>query len=152
MILLGKKSSKTLQAIADETFTALGLSGNAFVEVEYVNAEEIRDINKETRGIDKSTDVLSFPMLDTIAPFTKKNYRYDYDPSVDAVRIGSIIICREIAEEQAKEFGHSSRREQSYLFLHGLLHLLGYDHENEEDAKIMREKEELILGALGITR
>ena len=152
MFILSKKAPKLLQSVADETFIALELSGNAFVEIDFVGEEEIREINKETRGIDKSTDVLSFPMLDEILPFTKKNYRYDYDPDVCAVRIGSIIICREIARAQAAEYGHGERREQAYLFLHGLLHLLGYDHTEEDETKKMRETEEKILNKLNIKR
>lgn len=152
MIKLGKKAPKLFQSVADEAFTDLGLEGEAFVEVEFVSPLEMKNINSETRGIDKETDVLSFPMLDEIMPFTKKNYRYDYDSDVDAVRIGSIIICKEIAKTQAEEYGHGVRREEAYLFLHGLLHLLGYDHSGEEDTKSMRAAEERILGKLNIKR
>ena len=152
MFILSKKAPKLLQTVADEAFTDLALDGDAYIEVEFVDKNEISRINKETRGIDKSTDVLSFPMLDEILPFTKRNYRYDFDPEVGAVRIGSIIICKEIAREQAGEYGHGQRREQAYLFLHGLLHLLGYDHENESDLAKMRAAEERILGKLDIKR
>ena len=65
--------------------------------------------------------------------------------------LGSIAICTEKAEEQAKEYGHSFVREMTYLFVHGLLHLLGYDHENEDDKRVMRAAEEKILSAIGIT-
>ena len=68
------------------------------------------------------------------------------------VMLGSIVICREVAERQAEEYGHSAVREMTYLFVHGLLHLLGYDHEKEEDKALMRAKEEEVLSAIGINR
>lgn len=152
MFKLGKKAPKLFQTVADEAFADLGLEGDAFVEAEFVSRGDIRKINAETRGIDSETDVLSFPMLDEILPFTKKNYRYDYDPEVGAVRIGSIIICKDIAKAQAEEFGHGQRREEAYLFLHGLLHLLEYDHIDEDGTRRMREAEERILNKLNIKR
>lgn len=152
MLMLGKKAPKLFQSVANEAFVDLGLEGDAFVEVEFVSRDEIKDINAETRGINKETDVLSFPMLDEIMPFTKKNYRYDYDADVGAVRIGSIIICKDIAKAQAEEYGHGQRREEAYLFLHGLLHLLGYDHTENQDTEKMRAAEERILNKLGIKR
>ena len=112
----------------------------------------MRALNKRTRGVDNSTDVLSYPALDEIHPFTYENYPFEYDDYNNGVMLGSIVICREVAEEQAAEYGHSVTREMTYLFLHGLLHLLGYDHEKEEDKRIMRDTEEKVLGAIGINR
>ena len=102
--------------------------------------------------MDSATDVLSFPMLDAIKPFTKENYPFDYDTKTDSVFIGSILICESVARRQAQEYGHGFEREHAYLFLHGLLHLLGYDHIADEDKKAMREREEQILYLVEITR
>lgn len=140
------------QAIADATFAALKLQGEAIVEVTLTDAETIRELNTETRGIDRPTDVLSFPMLETIDIFDQTHYPYSYDAECGAVRIGSIVICREIAVRQGEEYGHGTEREIAYLFTHGLLHLLGYDHETQEEEQEMTETAERILTGLGITR
>ena len=108
---------------------------NAIVEVTLVDKNTIRTLNKLRRKIDKVTDVLSFP-----AEFT--------NPETGKKILGDIILCDEVIKEQAKEYGHSYEREFSYLTVHGILHLLGYDHMNEEDKKIMRAKEEELLGKL----
>ena len=138
--------------IAECAFNKLGLSGEAYVELVFVDEDEIHTLNLNTRGIDRATDVLSYPNLDKIMPFTKENYPYDYDEDAGSVMIGSIVICDSIAQKQAEEYGHPVERERSYLFLHGLLHLLGYDHISDEDKAVMRLKEEEILSDLGVTR
>ena len=130
----------------------MGLEGRAAVELICTDEEEIRKVNKSERGVDSATDVLSFPMLDAIKPFTKENYPFDYDTKTDSVFIGSILICESVARRQAQEYGHGFEREHAYLFLHGLLHLLGYDHIADEDKKAMREREEQILYLVEITR
>ncbi len=141
-----------MKRAADAAFVLLSLSGEAELELNYVSAEEIRSLNKETRGLDRETDVLSFPMLIEIKPFTKDNYPLDVNPDTGRVSIGSVVICKEVAERQAAEYGHSVTREMTYLFLHGLLHVLGYDHIEEKDRLIMREKEETILREIGVQR
>lgn len=138
--------------IAAAAYDALGLSGEAAVEFEAVSGEEIRGLNQAYRGVDSVTDVLSFPLLESIEPFDEAHYPLDYDSAYGAVLLGSIVMCTERAAEQAAEFGHSVRREEGYLFLHGLLHLLGYDHIEEDDRRVMREAEERILAALGLER
>lgn len=135
---------------ADETFVALNLKGEASVEVEFVTGEEIRELNARTREVDKVTDVLSYPMLDEIKELVPENYPYDCEDG--RVMLGSIVICGDVAEEQAKEYGHSVTREMTYLFVHGLLHLLGYDHIEDDERAIMREAEERILSGVGINR
>ena len=137
---------------AEKAFELLGLFGDAATELVFADKEEIRELNSRTRGKDVATDVLSYPMLNGIKPFTRENYPADYDPETGCVMLGSIVVCDAVAREQAAEYGHSEERERAYLFLHGLLHLLGFDHENEDDRKVMREKEEAVLGALGILR
>lgn len=152
MIKLTGEATEEMIAAADEAFVRLGLEGDCVAEIVYEDKEEMRALNKRTRGVDSATDVLSYPALDEIVPFTYENYPFEYDDYNNGVMLGSIVICREVAEEQAKEYGHSSVREMTYLFLHGLLHLLGYDHMTDEDKAKMREKEEEILSAIGVNR
>lgn len=127
------------------------------VSVVFVDNEEIRQINKETRAIDKATDVLSFPMLDykdkKVYKELYKNYNFDITYLDEGELIlGDVVLSLERAREQSKEYNHSYIRECSYLVVHSILHLLGYDHMEDEDKKIMRKREEEILDKLNITR
>lgn len=138
---------------------AAALSGEAVsdvplsVEILFTDAAHIRKLNAETRGIDAVTDVLSFPNLEDIGGGEIKGEDFPYDTDEEGnLFLGSVIICRERAAEQAEEYGHSLRREYCYLAVHGLCHLLGYDHMNEAEKAVMREKEEKILRKLGVTR
>lgn len=123
------------------------------VEIVFVSEEQIRSLNAETRGKDAVTDVLSYPNLDGIflAPIRKKNFPFDLDEEGDLV-LGSIVICRARAAQQAEEYGHSLQREVHYLAVHGLCHLLGYDHETPEQKAQMRAREEAVLSAMGYVR
>lgn len=152
MIKVISDEKDDFDSIADRAYQKLALSGEAYVELVLMNESEIHTLNLSTRGIDRATDVLSYPNLDKIMPFTKENYGYDYDEENKAVFLGSIVICDAIARRQAEEYGHSVSRERAYLFLHGLLHLLGYDHEQDEDRLKMRTAEEDILTSLGVMR
>lgn len=117
------------------------------VGVSLIDNVRIREINNEYRNIDKPTDVLSFPMVD----FNEgDDDPYDYDEGF--LLLGDIVISLEKAVEQAEEYGHSIEREVGYLCAHSVLHLLGYDHENEEERNIMRDKEEEILSSINLTR
>ena len=114
---------------------------NAYFSIIFVNEEEIKRINKEYRGIDKVTDVISFALED------------NKDTINNDLRIlGDIYICIPRMLEQAKNYGHSIKRELSFLTIHGLLHLLGYDHMEKEDEKELFALQELILNEEGITR
>ena len=123
----------------------------------FVDNDEIREINNETRNIDKETDVLSFPMLDypkdKVLKDVYKNYEFDetYMDGEELV-LGDIVLSLEKALEQSKEYNHSFKREASYLVVHSVLHLLGYDHMEEDEKKVMRKREEEILGELDIKR
>ena len=123
------------------------------IELVFVEEEEIRRLNNQARGIDKVTDVLSYPALDDIKgqALYGEDYPFDIDDEGNLL-IGSIAICCQRAKEQAEEYGHSYERELHYLIVHGIMHCLGYDHIEETDKVEMREKEEYILGKLGITR
>ena len=110
--------------------------------------ENIRKINKEYRHIDRETDVLSFPMFEK-AELDEKIEKKDF-PYEDV--LGDIVISIERVKEQAQEYGHSFERELSYMVVHGFYHLMGYDHIQEDDKKVMRPKEENVLEKLKITR
>ena len=102
----------------------------------------IHRINKEYRGIDRPTDVLSFPM------FEKNEIPLEKTGISDV--LGDIIICVPIVEKQAIEYEHSFKRELAYMLVHGFYHLMGYDHMQEDEKKLMREKEEIVLSKLNI--
>lgn len=118
------------------------------VYITLTNNEEIHKINKEYRDVDRPTDVLSFPMYEREEILKLKQ---DTDDEVEKI-LGDIIVSIEKVKEQALEYGHSFERELAYLITHGMLHLLGYDHIIEEEQKIMRQREEEILGILNISR
>ncbi len=122
-------------------------------ELVFTGAEDIRALNARERGKDAVTDVLSFPNLDGIRgkAIRRADFPYDEDEGGN-IFLGSVVICRERAAEQAEEYGHSLRRELYYLAVHGICHLLGYDHETEEDKAQMRAREEAILAKMGIGR
>ena len=112
------------------------------VSVSFVDMEEIHALNKQYRGVDSATDVLSFPQFDS----------FQYLTDWDEVSLGDVVICKEKAAEQAEEFGHSYDRELIYLFTHSILHLLGFDHEDEEDKAAMRAAEEKVMDEIGLPR
>jgi len=124
------------------------------IDISFVDKQEIKKLNKEYRNIDKETDVLSFPTLN-LKPMQQiniKDYKDDIDPKTKHLMLGDIIICEAVAKEHAEEYGHSFEREVCYLTVHGFLHLLGYDHMEEDDKKIMRALEEAVLKKYKITR
>jgi probable rRNA maturation factor len=136
---------------------AMKVTGNTQVKIDvnlnFVSKDEIQVINKQYRGVDNPTDVLSFPLLD-LKPgdvITKKEFIYDYSEEYQSICIGDIVICTDIAKEQAVEYEHSYERELYYLFVHGVLHLLGYDHMTIEDKEKMRQKEEEILDKFNLS-
>ena len=113
------------------------------ISVTFVDMNEIHELNREYRGVDRPTDVLSFPQFEDM----------DNDiPEQGEICLGDVVICRDKAAEQAEEFGHSFEREIVYLFVHSILHLMGYDHMEEDEKKVMRSREEEIMGHLGIER
>lgn len=113
--------------------------------------ETIQELNKEQRGIDKATDVLSFPLINYIDG-VPEIMPGDIDPATNRVSLGDIIISAEMAYEQADSYGHSPQRELSFLAVHGTLHLLGYDHESESGEKIMFGKQDQVLDEIGLKR
>ena len=134
--------------------TALEAEGVDFpceVDVLLTDDARIHEINREMRQVDRATDVLSFPAFD-LRPGELPGAE-DADPATGLVPLGDMMISLEHAARQAKEYGHSKRRELAYLAVHSVLHLLGYDHLDEGAQKArMREREEAILAQLGISR
>lgn len=134
--------------------TALAAEGVDFpceVDVLLTNDAHIHELNREQRGIDRPTDVLSFPAFD-LQPGTLPEPA-DADPGSGLVPLGDMVVSLERAAAQAKEYGHSNRRELAYLTVHSVLHLLGYDHLDEGPQKAqMRAKEEEILEKLDVIR
>lgn len=134
-----------------------GVKEECEISLVFVDNEGIKEINNETRNIDKVTDVLSFPMIDYPKNKVYKDVYLDhkFDSSYfdgDELLLGDIVLSLERANEQAIEFNHSFLRESCYLVIHSVLHLLGYDHMEEDEKKIMRKREEELLSKLNITR
>lgn len=127
----------------------------AQVSLTLVDEETIKEINKDTRNIDKVTDVLSFPMLELDSPSDFSKVEEDdgnFDYETGEALLGDIVICVQKVMAQAVEFGHNQKREYAFLIAHSMLHLFGYDHMTEEEEKVMFSRQEEILSSLGITR
>jgi probable rRNA maturation factor len=150
-----KKETKLLQKIY-KTVLKLEEQNAKKIDVclSFVSADEIKALNQEKRNKDEVTDVLSFPNLENVfrTPINKKTYPQEIDPNTKHIFLGDVVICLDKAKEQATEYEHSLNREVCYLFVHGLLHLLGYDHIDELDKNLMRGEEELILSKFDLTR
>lgn len=136
------KISEEIKVLIEKSVSAVlkveELDENVEVSVSFVGDEEIRELNRDYRGVDKSTDVLSFPIDDEFI--------------LDNRILGDVIINTRRVMEQAEELGHSNERELSYLTVHSILHLLGYDHIEDEDKRQMREREKLAMKELSIYR
>lgn len=146
-IAFPEESKNIIEDIINKVCAEEKLTFDVLISVIITSKEEIREINKEQRNIDKPTDVLSFPALNFDENYKLKDElsEKDFDPEYNAVFLGDMAICHDKIKEQAEEYGHSYERELSYLTVHSMYHLLGYDHETDELKKDMREKEEKIL-------
>ena len=131
--------------VLEENFDKVNVSLN------FVNAEQIRELNKKYRNIDRATDVLSFPNLDKKSSQPLKAFESEKDEN-GVLFLGDIVICKKVAYAQAGEYGHSKKREVCYLALHGLLHLLGYDHIEKKDEKEMMAVADKIMTKFGVER
>lgn len=142
---------ETLKACMEEILNYEDFTENVEISLTFTDNEGIHEVNKETRGFDRPTDVLSFPLIETEEDGTLVIYDEDF---VDGVLpLGDILLSVEKAAQQAEEFGHTFLREMAFLTVHSMLHLLGYDHERgEKEEKEMFLKQEEILRALNITR
>lgn len=138
----------------EATLEAQGVCVPCEINVFVTNDKGIRAINAASRNIDKATDVLSFPMFQLVPGQLPEDWSEYLDPETGMCPLGDMAISLERAITQAKEFGHSTRREIGYLTIHSMLHLLGYDHLDEGEQKAqMREREETIAASIpGMTR
>ena len=129
----------------------------AQVELTFLDADDMQEINNDTRGIDAVTDVLSFPSLRLRGPVTPEQLggrlgRAALDPETGRIMLGDILICLGKAQAQALEYGHALTREVAFLAVHGLLHLLGHDHETQDEEAVMQALQEAALTAAGLPR
>ena len=139
-----------VKKIARAVYKTLGQKENLKAELVFLQEDEMRALNSSSRGVDSVTDVLSFPSLGGIKNeiLLKENCSTSLEGRY--ILIGSIVLCREKIIAQAKEYGHTVQREITYLIVHGLMHLFGFDHMTEEDKKEMRTKEKQALKLLGV--
>lgn len=144
-----KEYEKTIQKVIEQCFKEEHLENSKlYISITLTTPENIHQINKEYRDVDRETDVLSFPMFEKNEIDEKiKNNDFEHEDI-----LGDIVISIEKVKGQAIEYGHSFEREFAYMLVHGFYHLMGYDHIKEEDKAVMRPKEEKVLNALGIRR
>ena len=141
--------SAIIRKCVETTLAAEGVKVPCEINVLVTNDKGIRAINQACRGIDKATDVLSFPMFQLEAGNPPADWEGYMDPDTNMCPLGDMAISFERAVAQAKEFGHSTRREVGYLTIHSMLHLLGYDHLDEGPQKVqMRGREEAIAAMI----
>ena len=145
-----QKKIKSKKAIADAVYKVLNQTDKLKAEIVFSENEEMRSLNRDTRGVDSVTDVLSYPTLDGVRGKVLHREQHLTELDGNYLFIGSIVLCEGRIKEQAKELGHSTERETTYLIVHGLMHLFGYDHIKRNDKKEMREKEKAALALLGI--
>ena len=147
---------EVIEAVINKTLETENCPYETEINVLLTGNGEIHTANKEFRGIDRPTDVLSFPMVDYEFPSdfscVDKNPESYLNPETDELLLGDIMISVDKVYEQANEYGHSRKREFAFLIAHSMLHLLGYDHIDEAERKVMEVKQEAILDDLGITR
>ncbi|MDO5783458.1 MAG: rRNA maturation RNase YbeY [Eubacteriales bacterium] len=138
---------------AQAALEAEGAPEGCFVDVTIVDGDTIREINRENRGKDTVTDVLSFPMLEFFNGEWPEDVEEERSPEDGLLFLGDMILNYDRAVEQAEEYGHSVQRECGFLTVHSMLHLLGYDHERSEDERqLQRKQEEAVLSSFGLLR
>lgn len=147
------EAERLIRMAADAAFGIFEYPFRAYVDITLTDDEGIRVINREQREIDRSTDVLSFPMNDFAEGQAPDTVIYDIDPETRRLPLGDMVISVETARRQGEEYGHGFERECAYLTVHSMLHLMGYDHLDEGEMKArMREMEEKIMKVIGLER
>lgn len=145
-----------VQQVAEAVLDAENCPYKACVNVLVTDNEGIREFNSQYRDIDRETDVLSFPNLEFAIPgifdIAEESRADCFDPDTGDLILGDIVLSVDRIKEQAENYGHSRKREFAFLVAHSMLHLCGYDHMEETEAKVMEAKQEDILLQLGITR
>lgn len=150
-VKVDEKLELLVTQVADKVLEYEGCEDEFEVSVSFVNDDEMKKLNLEYRGIDSTTDVLSFPMIEFYEEDEEEDEE-DAEYIEEELALGDIVISMEKALAQAEEYGHSFERELAFLLVHGMLHLLGYDHENEQEEKAMFEKQEIILKEMKLNR
>ena len=138
------KIFKVCEKVLKEDFSG------TYVSVNFVSDEEIKRLNKEFRGVDKTTDVLSFPNLNKTPKEKVKKFEKYADLDTGLIFLGDILISKNVAKKQAREYEHSLKREVCFLALHGFLHLLGFDHIKEDDERVMNKLQDKILSEVNL--
>lgn len=155
-LALGIDERETAVLVVEHILDYVGCPYEVQVSILVTDEETIHGLNLEHRGIDRATDVLSFPMADYRIPgdfaFLEENGTDCFDPDTGELLLGDIVICADRVLSQAEEYGHSARREFAFLIAHSMLHLFGYDHMEDRDAAVMEQKQEEILRQLDILR
>ncbi|HHV82501.1 rRNA maturation RNase YbeY [Tepidanaerobacter sp. EBM-49] len=145
-IEVSKELEDLIAKVINAALLAENVSGDVEVSIVLVDDEYIQNLNKNYRSIDAPTDVLSFAMRESV---DESDISFECE---EEELLGDVVISLERARSQAEEYGHSIEREIGFLVTHGILHLLGYDHETESERAVMRNKEEKILESIGLTR
>ena len=145
---------ETARRVCEEVLRQEWFEDDAEISLLIADEEEVHRLNLEYRGIDRTTDVLSFPALEYEVPADFDGAIDDscIDPDNGCVMLGDIVINARKVKEQAQEYGHSELREFSFLVAHSMLHLCGYDHMTPEEAEEMEDRQERVMQSLGITR
>lgn len=147
---------ETVRTVCEAVLESENCPYETQVNVVLTDNSGIREMNRECRGIDRETDVLSFPNVDFeqegVFEIDEDREADYFDPDTGELMLGDILISVDKVMEQAQNYGHSVRREFAFLVAHSMLHLCGYDHMEEAEAKVMERKQEEILAGLGITR
>ena len=150
--LLNVPVTRNIRRCVEATLDAEGVTALCEINILVTDDVGIHGINKAARNIDRPTDVLSFPMFELEPGNPPADWNGYLDPGTNVVPLGDMVISLERARAQAKEFGHSVKREVGYLTIHSMLHLLGYDHETgEEDDRDMRARQRVIMDIMGLT-
>ncbi|WP_273702522.1 rRNA maturation RNase YbeY [Tepidanaerobacter syntrophicus] len=145
-IEVSKELEDLIAKVINAALLAENVSGDVEVSIVLVDDEYIQNLNKNYRSIDAPTDVLSFAMRESV---DESDISFECE---EEELLGDVVISLERARSQAEEYGHSIEREIGFLVTHGILHLLGYDHETESERAVMRNKEEKILESICLTR
>lgn len=143
--------AKLVRLVAERALERNGWELPATLDVVFVTDNDMREINATRRGLDEATDVLSFPALE-VRPGQGIVQDFFVLPPEAPLHLGDVVISVERFESQADEAGHSRKRELAFLTVHGVLHILGFDHETDEERRTMRRREEEVLTELGIRR
>jgi probable rRNA maturation factor len=144
---------KLAQQAAEAVLSCCELEDEFEVSVTVVDSDTIRELNRDHREIDSETDVLSFPMIDFTSPCDVSCITDDcLDPDDELYNLGDIILSADRIRSQAEDFGHSMKREFSFLIVHSMLHLLGYDHMEDDERVVMEDMQRIVMEHIGIGR